>query len=263
MKTLKPAVQKFLDVKEQHETARELFETARTSGENFSEARNAFFASGSAYEAARQELYAQAHALLNKGKLRAEYDSFDKQERFIVLCALREVGAEDLLNSQRQTPAFDELAKEWLHASRVYTAAQVLRDLRLQYALDDFNAALPDRVSRFGEAGSDAIASYEDVLGSFEEEGDFSLDAAQAVLNESRSDYDRLCDELIDAVIRLKDSGQFDWTIRELDHEVWLAVRAIIERHLPQMETLPQPEPKRHVEVLTREDEAEDAEQVA
>jgi len=264
MKTLKKSVQTFLDVKEQHATARELFEAAQRSGEGFIEARAAFFATGTTYEAARQELHTQAQALLNKGKLRTEYDSLDKQDRFIVLCALREVGAEELLNTQRQTPAFEELAKEWLHASRVYTAAQALRDLRLRSALDDFNTDLADRVGRFGEAGNDAIASYEETLASIEEEGDNSLEAAQAVLNESRSDYDRLCDELIDVVTRLKDSGQFDWAIRELDHEVWLAVRALIERHLPQLEALPQHQPKRHVEVLTRESEdAEDAQEVA
>jgi hypothetical protein len=263
MKTLHKAVQRFLDVKEQHAAAREQFEIARRSGENFIEAREAFFASGSTYEAARRELFTQAETLFNKGKLRTEYDAFDKESRFVVLVALREVGAEELLNRQRQTPEFAELAKEWLHASRVYTAAQVLRDLRLKFAFDDFKTALPDQVGRFGEAGSEAIAIYEANLASIEEEGDNSLEAAQALLTEIRSDYDRLCDELIDDVVRLKESGMFDWTIRELDHEIWLAVRALIERHLPQMETLPQPEPQRRTEVITLADEAEDAEEVA
>jgi hypothetical protein len=70
-----------------------------------------------------------------------------------------------------------------------------------------------------------------DALASFNDDGANSWDAVRAVFNDALRSFENPSDEIVEAVARSRAEGSWQEEIRDLDRDIWTALRAYIEQH--------------------------------
>jgi len=241
MKRLSEAVQVFQEASARHDQLKDAF---LHPGEdvNFLDAREAYFACQPAYEAARQELLQFARGFHRRGRLIDEYERLILDLRVVMLRALREEGLEDLLDPRRKIRSFDELVKAWYLAKMVADVASAMRDARLRFDDQEFEQAITEASKEDrGEAFEILLANYEDTLATFEDSDRNSWDAVRLVNDEARRNFEMLSDEIIEAIARLRSSGEWEDEKHNMDLDLWRALCPYIEQHTPQPQQQEQP----------------------
>jgi hypothetical protein len=254
MKRLIEAVGTFQETCLRHDQNRQAFEDPESAGLDLLDAREAFFAYQPTYEAARHELVQIAQTLQVRGRLISNYDRLPKDLRAVMLRALREEGQEDLLDTRRKIRSFSELVQPWYLAKQLQNIAQELRDARFYLDDQEFDRLLATLPKRCGESGEFVLANYEDALESFKDDGANSWDAVRVVFNDALRSFEDLSEEIIEAAARSRAEGSWKAEIRNLDRDIWTALRSYIERHtrqpLPQEDADERADPRVDLETI-------------
>jgi hypothetical protein len=253
MNKLMSVVRTYLAVRDQYETARDLFRSLNASDDAFLEARQGFYDVEPQFEQAQRAFELSVNQIFKNGRLRIQFEALDKDNRFIVLSSLRDVELEKLLEERNKSASFLDLIDQWKLARSVYEANKALFQLRLHSTNEEFDAEKAEALERFGEGGATALTEYDEKLEIFAGTDQNSWDAVKMNLDETRRVFEIVCEDLIEAVVVLRANGQWEYVKRDMDILTWRSILPFIEERVvmePQRQ-LAEPETMREVEVLT------------
>lgn len=240
MKRLSETIRVFREACVNHDQLKEAFLDPGSAGVSFLDARESFFACQPGYETARQTLTTIIRNMHSRGRLISNYSKLTTDLRVVVLRALREEELEDLLDTRCKIRSFDELVKAWYTAKFVADIAEALRDARYHSDDSTFDQALIECSKERGEAGELVFANYEETLDSLSEDGGTSWETVRMVTDDARRHFELLSDEIVEAVDRLRASGDWEDERESLTLDVWRALRAYLEVHVHKAAPTPQ-----------------------
>lgn len=268
MKGINIALHEYLEAKEIEVAAQEKYFAALESpqeGVDSTELNLDYRAKQRLMEQAAGELIAVVEHLRKINALEPTLERLDEQTSDGLKLALVKLSVEHLLRTSKPT-SLEDLVREWKAACQIYDAQRQILDLRRATSPDEFEACLAEKVAAASESMAQpwalAVEAYREAYSRTSDEEQPEERAAQAThtaLSWARKIYDRLSEQMIDAISDLEVRKIFRQTLFDLPEDLrdaLLGARSTLGARIPQLQ--PETKPKLSVSVTTttREEEA-------